>query len=45
MVPPLFVVEVVSPGDLQRDRDYITKRLQYQDQEGKRYWVFTQRLQ
>ena len=31
MAPPLLVVEVVSPGEIQRDRDYIAKRLQYQD--------------
>ena len=26
MAPPLLVIEVVSPGELQRDRDYIAKR-------------------
>jgi Uma2 family endonuclease len=31
MAPPDLVVEVVSPGNLQRDRDYIAKRNQYQD--------------
>jgi Uma2 family endonuclease len=31
MAPPDLVVEVVSPGNLQRDRDYIAKRMQYQD--------------
>ncbi len=31
MAPPDLVVEVVSPGNLQRDRDYIAKRIQYQD--------------
>jgi Uma2 family endonuclease len=34
LLPSLLVVEVVSPGELQRDRDFIAKRLQYQD------WVF-----
>lgn len=29
MAPPLLVVEVVSPGKLQRDRDYIARRSQY----------------
>lgn len=29
MAPPLLVVEVISPGDLQHDRDYIAKRSQY----------------
>ncbi|WP_432811627.1 Uma2 family endonuclease [Pantanalinema sp. GBBB05] len=31
MAPPLLVIEVVSSGELQRDRDYIAKRSQYQD--------------
>jgi len=31
MALPLLVVEVVSPGKLQRDRDYVAKRAQYQD--------------
>lgn len=31
MSPPLLVIEVVSPGEIQRDRDYIAKKLQYQD--------------
>ena len=26
MLPPLLVVELVSPGELQRDRDFIAKR-------------------
>jgi len=39
MVPPLLVVEVVSPGELQRERDYIAKRLQYQDLGIPEYWL------
>ncbi|WP_416670347.1 Uma2 family endonuclease [Egbenema bharatensis] len=39
MVPPLLVVEVVSPGELQRDRDYIAKRSQYQDMGIPEYWI------
>jgi Uma2 family endonuclease len=39
MAPPDLVVEVVSPGDLQRDRDYIAKRMQYQDREIPIYWI------
>jgi Uma2 family endonuclease len=39
MAPPLLVVEVVSPGELQRDRDYVAKRLQYQDRGIPEYWV------
>jgi len=31
MAPPLLVVEVVSPGELKCDRDYVAKRVQYQD--------------
>jgi Uma2 family endonuclease len=39
MVPPLLVVEIVSPGELQRDRDYIAKRSQYQDRGIPEYWI------
>jgi len=39
MAPPLLVVEVVSPGELQRDRDYIAKRSQYQDISIPEYWI------
>ncbi len=39
MPPPLLVVEVVSPGKLQRERDYIAKRLQYQDLGIDEYWI------
>lgn len=39
MVPPLLVIEVVSPGELQRDRDYTAKRMQYQDRGIPEYWV------
>jgi Uma2 family endonuclease len=39
MAPPDLVVEVVSPGDLQRDRDYIAKRMQYQDRDIPVYWI------
>ena len=39
MSPPLLVVEVVSPGELQRDRDYIAKRIQYQDCGIPEYWI------
>jgi Uma2 family endonuclease len=39
MLPPLLVVEVVSPGELQRDRDFIAKRLQYQDFGIPEYWI------
>lgn len=39
MAPPLLVVEVVSPGELQRDRDYIAKRRQYEDLGIPEYWI------
>lgn len=39
MAPPLLVLEVVSPGELQRDRDYIAKRSQYQDLAIPEYWI------
>jgi Uma2 family endonuclease len=39
MAPPDLVVEVVSPGDLQRSRDYIAKRNQYLDREIPLYWI------
>jgi Uma2 family endonuclease len=47
MPPPLLVIEIVSPGELQRDRDYVAKRIQYQDCEIPEYWIIdpeTQRL-
>jgi len=39
MTPPLLVIEIVSPGELQRDRDYIAKRMQYQDRGIPEYWI------
>ncbi|PSB26741.1 Uma2 family endonuclease [Stenomitos frigidus] len=39
MAPPVLVVEVVSPGELQRDRDYIAKRSHYQDLGIPEYWI------
>jgi Uma2 family endonuclease len=39
MAPPDLVVEVVSSGNLQRDRDYIAKRIQYQDRDIPVYWI------
>ncbi|MDJ0661029.1 MAG: Uma2 family endonuclease [Crocosphaera sp.] len=39
MPPPLLVVEIVSPGELQRHRDYIAKRIQYQDCSIPEYWI------
>ncbi|MEL6353568.1 MAG: Uma2 family endonuclease [Cyanobacteria bacterium J06627_28] len=39
MPPPLLVVEVVSPGNLQRERDYVAKRRQYEDIGIGEYWI------
>ncbi|MGG6237443.1 Uma2 family endonuclease [Nodosilinea sp. AN01ver1] len=39
MPPPLLVVEVVSPGELQWERDYIAKRAQYEDLGIPEYWI------
>jgi Uma2 family endonuclease len=39
MSPPLLVIEVVSPGEIQRERDYIAKRIQYQDCGIPEYWI------
>jgi Uma2 family endonuclease len=39
MAPPLLVIEIVSPGELQRNRDYIAKRVQYQDCGIPEYWI------
>ena len=39
MAPPLLVLEVVSPGEIQRERDYIAKRIQYQDCGITEYWI------
>ncbi|MFM6731931.1 MAG: Uma2 family endonuclease [Microcystis panniformis] len=39
MSPPLLVIEVVSPGEIQRERDYIAKRSQYQDCGIPEYWI------
>ena len=45
MSPPDLVVEVVSPGELQRERDYVAKRLQYQDRGIPEYWLIDPELQ
>jgi Uma2 family endonuclease len=45
MVSPELVIEVVSPGELQRDRDYVAKRLQYQDRGIPEYWLIDPELQ
>lgn len=44
MAPPLLVIEIVSPGELQHDRDYTAKRLQYQDRGIPEYWIVDPQL-
>lgn len=39
MGPPMLVVEIVSPGEVQRNRDYVAKRGQYQDLGIPEYWI------
>ncbi len=39
MALPMLVVEIVSPGELQQERDYIAKRQQYQEIGIPEYWV------
>jgi len=39
MPPPLLVVEVVSPGTTNRDRDYIDKRQEYAARSVPEYWL------
>jgi len=39
MPPPLLVVEIVSPGELQRNRDYVAKRTQYENLSIPEYWI------
>jgi len=44
MAPPLLVIEIVSPGELQREQDYIAKRSQYQDLGIPEYWIVDPQL-
>ncbi|MEA5449499.1 Uma2 family endonuclease [Leptolyngbya sp. CCNP1308] len=39
MPPPALVMEVVSPGELQWERDYVAKRAQYEDLGIPEYWI------
>jgi Uma2 family endonuclease len=45
MAAPELVVEVVNPGDLQRDRDYTAKRSQYQSRNIPVYWIIDPQVQ
>jgi len=39
MPPPALVIEVVSPGQVNRDRDYRYKRTEYAAREVQEYWI------
>jgi Uma2 family endonuclease len=39
MAPPLLVMEIVSPGEVQRNRDYVAKRSQYEAIGIPEYWL------
>ncbi|MGB3309076.1 MAG: Uma2 family endonuclease [Nodosilinea sp.] len=39
MGPPILVAEIFSPGEVQRNRDDIAKRSQYQDLGIPEYWI------
>ncbi|MCU0525431.1 MAG: Uma2 family endonuclease [Elainella sp. Prado103] len=45
MEPPILLVEVVSPGEVQHQRDYVAKRQQYQDAGVPEYWLIDPELQ
>ncbi|NJN39374.1 MAG: Uma2 family endonuclease [Acaryochloridaceae cyanobacterium CSU_3_4] len=45
MSPPILVAEVVSPDELQRERDYRAKRQQYQVLGIPEYWIVDPALQ
>ena len=45
MPPPVLVVEVVSPGPQNRDRDYRYKRTEYAARGIAEYWIVDPELQ
>jgi Uma2 family endonuclease len=45
MPPPVLVVKVVSPGKVNRDRDYEEKRAQYEAREIPEYWLLDPELE
>lgn len=45
MPPPRLVVEVVSPGKTNRDRDYVNKRAQYAGLHVEEYWIVDPKAQ
>lgn len=45
MAPPLLVVEIVSPGETSRSRDYVAKREQYENCGIPEYWIIDPQTQ
>jgi Uma2 family endonuclease len=45
MPPPLLIIEVVSPGTVNRDRDYRYKRTEYAAREITEYWIIDPEMQ
>jgi Uma2 family endonuclease len=45
MPPPRMVVEIVSPGKTNRDRDYLNKRVQYAEISIQEYWIIDPKTQ
>lgn len=45
MAPPLLVIEIVSPGGTNRERDYTDKRKQYQDRGIPGFWLIDPQVQ
>jgi Uma2 family endonuclease len=45
MPPPRMVVEIVSPGKTNRDRDYLNKRAQYAKIAIQEYWIVDPKTQ
>lgn len=45
MPPPRLVMEIVSPGKMNRDRDYCNKRAQYAAIAVEEYWIVDPKTQ
>jgi Uma2 family endonuclease len=45
MPPPVLVIEVVSPGQQNRDRDYRFKRTEYAARGINEYWIIDPEMQ
>ena len=43
MASPLLVVEIVNPGEVRRNRNYVAKRTQCEDLDVPEYWVVAPR--